>query len=469
MTGKKVIKHRVKCHPKKTASAKRVLTGLGSPKPSRRARQVRAGRNKPMPTTSIDPMESDSEQSEISIRMERLTSQRKDRLTRATPDERSLGESESEVGSIMSNLSVARKVPDRRKKQEEKENNVVRIQAVARGYIQRFLYRSLLAMENTKKQYFVITIQAHVRGHLQRIKGPRIKQKYTVPLRETISTQTSSRAKNVTAPPRNQQTKKKQRKDYPLRQGKVATLSRKRESTRNKNNRKPTRYRSDSDHEDNRLLPRELTIRKPRRHHSDSEESGIPVKQLTIRKPRRQHSDSEESSNIMPPRHVAARAGNTGRNSDRHRINGQQSPPRKIMMRVKRSRNQDGDMDRSEFSVEPEKPENVVSRRDRLMSLGGASERFGESESDVGSLMSGLSQARKVPDRRRLPGMRSTRGKKGSAKTNSAIKIQAVARAYIQRFAFKSRLLVEQSKKKFFAIQIQAVARGFLARRKLLK
>ena len=95
------------------------------------------------------------------------------------------------------------------------------------------------------------------------------------------------------------------------------------------------------------------------------------------------------------------------------------------------------------------------------------SENF-ESESDVGSLMSGLSQARKVPDRRRFPrpgGGRNLNDQSSkTAKTIAATKIQAMARGYIQRFAYQSWLIMEESKKKFFAIQIQAIVRGHLAR-----
>lgn len=469
VTGRKVVKHNRNANQTKTASSglgKRLLTGLGSPKPIRRPRQVRAGRNTPVPPTMTDdPMGSDSEKSKISIRMERLTSHRMDRLTRALQDEKSLGESESDVGSIMSNLSVARRVPDRRKKREEKENNSVKIQAVARGYIQRMLYRSMLAMENTKQKYFAITIQAQIRGHLQRSKGPRIKQEHTAPLRERISTQSLKVAKSSNS----RQTKKQKQHDAPLRQGKDSTRQRKRDPTKMTNDRKPTRHHSTPNAEDN-VLPRELTIRRPRRNHSESDESGVPVKQLTIRKPARPHSDSEESGDVSCPRHVLVVTRNAQRNGDRRRNSLEQSPPRKIMLRVKQPRNKDVDTDRSEASVDQGK---AVTRRDRLMHLGGgASEQYGESESDMGSLMSGLSQARKVPDRRRLSGPRGTRGKqksddKNAVKASSAIKIQAAARSYIQRFAFKSRLIMEQSKNKFFAIQIQAIARGFLERKKL--
>ena len=509
-TGKNVVKHKRVDNPKKTATgmpSKRVSTGLGSPMPTRRARQVREVRNKkPILTARTDNMiESDSERSEISIRMERLTSNRMDRLTRPLPsDERSLadsqsvssimsnlsqarkipdrrkkleekelslGDSQSEVGSIMSNLSVARKVPDRRKKREEKETNAVKIQAIARGYIQRFLYRSILAMENTKKKYFAITIQAHVRGHLQRVKGPRIAQKFTIPLRERMAVQSNSKATQNALPVKKKETKKKkERKDASGRHSKDVSRLNNLETpnTHHERNRKPRRHRSDSDPEDRPSFPKELTIRKPRRpRHSDSEESGVPVKQLTIRKPTRRQSDSEESSNILPHRHVPRRQGKTGRNGERHRHSGELSPPRKIMLQVKKPRNKNGGMDNSEPSVDRDKP---TSRRERLMSLGGASERFGESESDVGSLMSGLSQARKVPDRRRLPGLDATRGKTGrrdSPKTKSAIIIQSLARGYIQRFAYRSKLIMEQSKNKFFAIQIQAIARGYLTRKKL--
>lgn len=510
-TGKNVLKHKRVESPKETSAgspSRRPPTGLGSPMPIRRGRQVREARNKkPMPTARTDMIESDSERSEISIRMERLTSNRMDRLTRPLPsDERSfgdsqsvssimsnlsqarripdrrkkledkehsLGDSQSDVGSIMSNLSVARKVPDRRKKREEKETSAVKIQAIARGYIQRLLYRSILAMENTKKKYFAITIQAHVRGHLQRVKGPRITQKAILPLRERMLIQSNPKAtQSALSVKRKQAKKKKQREDASGRHSKGVSRADNGEPTNSHHdrNRKPRRHRSDSDPLDRPSFPKELTIRKPRRpRHSDTEESGAPVKQLTIRKPTRHQSDSEESNTILPHRHGPHRQGKTGRNGERHRHTGEISPPRKIMLRVKKPRNTNGGVDRSDPSVDPDK---AASRREQLMSLGGVSERFGESESDVGSLMSGLSQARKVPDRRRLPGLGATRGKTGrrdNPKTKSAIRIQSFARGYIQRFAYRSQLIMEQSKNKFFALQIQAIARGYLMRKKLSK
>ena len=119
------------------------------------------------------------------------------------------------------------------------------------------------------------------------------------------------------------------------------------------------------------------------------------------------------------------------------------------------------------------------------MSHGNASEsKLGESESDVGSLMSELSQARKVPDRRLKRGTPNRGAPKRDEepkreeklskeqqleRAQHATKIQAVARRYIARFAYQSRLVMERSKKKFFAIQIQAVARGYIARSKLSK
>jgi IQ calmodulin-binding motif len=89
--------------------------------------------------------------------------------------------------------------------------------------------------------------------------------------------------------------------------------------------------------------------------------------------------------------------------------------------------------------------------------------------------MSGLSQARKVPDRRLKREAPSRVAPKRDEKINKekelerakcATKIQAVGRGYMARFAFKSMLTLEQTKKKFFAVQIQALARGYLVRLK---
>eukprot|EP00797_Seminavis_robusta_P007512 Sro1515_g279030.2 (140) ;mRNA; r:16644-17063 len=136
-------------------------------------------------------------------------------------------------------------------------------------------------------------------------------------------------------------------------------------------------------------------------------------------------------------------------------------------MRAKKPLRHGSDMDGSEASLEPEKV--AVSRRERLRSMAASDSRFGESESDMGSLISGLSMARRVPDRR---GRATKRSKPSSrpvdhdARAKSAIKIQALGRGYSARFAFKSTLIMEQTKKRFFAIQIQALARGYMVRSK---
>jgi len=487
--------------------------GLGSPMRSQQnnsRKPVRLGRNKPDGAVLLHG--SDSERSEISIRM--LIAH--PRTTNPNAVDR-LGESESDVGSIMSNLSVARKVPDRRRRQEKKELQAVKIQAIARGYIQRFLYRSTLAMQNTKKKYAAIEIQAYVRGHLQRCKGPKVSRTHVAPRKERLApvqVQTEKKKsqaldiiKNDSSSSDSQKKAQKTRKPHKDadRRSKKEKAARITESNNDRNIRKPMRHLSGSGGLE---LPRELTIRKPRRHHTDSEESAnLPVKQLTIRKPTRHESDSEDESALvplrnltikkptrhngdseeendnLPPRRVTVRPKSQGRNGDRRKKDGDLfTAPRKVISRgTKQQHQHDSDMDRSERSLDPGRVN--PNRGDRLTTLsrGGAStadSRFWESESDVGSLMSGLSQARKVPDRRqKLARKAPARGAREhprnhgreDAKTKGAVKIQSIARGYIQRFAFKSRLAMEQTKKRFFAIQIQAAMRGFIVRSKLTK
>ena len=122
-----------------------------------------------------------------------------------------------------------------------------------------------------------------------------------------------------------------------------------------------------------------------------------------------------------------------------------------------------------------------------------ASESQSESQSDVGSLLSGLSQARKIPDRRKKEngrgGLRSMpRSSNGVEKRQPRdleklkqkndvyrkelpriVKLQAFARGYIVRFAYQSRLTMEKTKRRFFAIQLQAFLRGFLQRQRYRK
>lgn len=413
-------------------------------------------------------LESDSERSEASFRLDRLTAQRMDCHTTDR-----LGESESDVGSIMSNLSVARKVPDRRRKREENEKKVTKIQALARGYIQRFLYRSMVAMERTKRKYAAITIQANARGYIQRKHCTGVSRKHVAPRRERLTSPPvlANEDGSSSGSQRKRRKTKRSKIDGTLHQ-KGNRSPRKRDKKLYGNIRKPGRYRRDMGEEDN-LLPRELTIRKPRRHLSNSDQSGdLPPKQLTIKMPRRLQSGPEDSA-CTPPRRLMITATNHRQNDDRHKDNVELSPPRKLMLRVKKARQDESDLDRSERSIEHERRRH--NRRERLMSLGGTSDsRFGgESESDVGSLISGLSQARKVPDRRLKGEQKGLRSKRNAerqvARARSATMIQALGRGYIKRFAFKSRLIMEQTKKKFFAIQIQALARGFLVRIRLAK
>jgi len=210
---------------RRSVSCKRFVTGLGSPKPARRAREEEhVGKNKLTVFTSTTD-QSESEESEVSVRMGQLNSLRgMDRLSPRVPatqhDNRSIGDSQSDMGSTMSNLSIARQIPNRKKRDE----NATKIQAIARGYIQRLLYRSLLALEQTKKKFRslnAITIQAQVRGYLQRMKGPRIQQIHnSVPLRERIVVEPSlepifkpNNAKSVAMHEQLSKAQKKQRKE----------------------------------------------------------------------------------------------------------------------------------------------------------------------------------------------------------------------------------------------------------------
>lgn len=407
---------------------------LGSPKPVQVDRKPKSIKPKPMPHLKV---ESDSDRSEVSYRMQRLPAHRRDKVK--TYD--AMGDSESDVGSIISNLSQARNVPDRRRKHEDREKKVVKIQALARGYIRRFLYKSMLAMAQTKKKYAAITIQAHSRGYLQRKNGPELSRKHVAPRREPIP---DNKKKTVGDDDCGSRRRKKKKTKKPIRNNNKSTA-------KNKEIHKPPKRKGGADERD-AMLPKELTIRKPRRHRSDSDqESDVPMRQLTIRQPRRYTSDSDDNGNAPSRRVTTTRTEqSTGRNGTKK--NNSNSPPRKLTLQMKKPTRHESDSDRSEESLQPEK--SALDRRERFMSLGGASDaRFGESESEAGSLMSGLSKARRVPDRRR--------------KDDSVVKIQAVARRYIQRFAFKSLLTMEQTKRKFFAIQLQALARGWLARSKL--
>lgn len=394
-----------------------------------------------------------------------------------------LGDSGSVVDSIMSNLSQlshARKVPDRRRKgarkvakemkgaKEVHQAKAVKIQAIARGYMQRFRYRSMLALENTKRKYASISIQACIRGYLQRQNGPEVSRTHVAPKRELPPT--SSR----------EHCEKRRKSRHSKKETNVHGRSNKDNRLRDTNTphktiRKPLRHTSDSGGGDT-MPPRHLTIRKPRRQTSNVEEQshGVPVKELTIRKPRRQQSHSD-CSNGAPPNQVTVSKMNSGGTKSRNHSNANTSPPRKIMLRVKRDKRPDVPvdlLDKSEESLEPEK-----GRMERFASQNNAPERMGESESDVGSLMSGLSQARKVPDRRLKRQLPSSRNPDGDEKINSekqvervesATKIQALGRGYSVRFAYQSRLILENTKKKFFAIQIQAVARGYIVRSRRL-
>lgn len=397
-----------------------------------------------------------------------------------------LGDSGSVVDSIMSNLSQlshARIVPDRRRKggkvsketkgaKEVQQAEAVKIQAIARGYMQRFWYRSMLAMENTKRKYASISIQAFIRGYLQRRNGPVISRKHVALKRELPPT--SSRD------PREKRRKSrhsKKKSNLHGRSNKNTKISH--TNTAHKIMRKPVRHISDSDGGDN-APPRLLIIRKPRRQtgHLDRHSNDAPVKELTIRKPRRQLSHSDGSDGA-PPNRVTVSAMSSGGIKSRTHSNMESSPPRKIMLRVKRGKRPDVPvelLDRSEESLEPEK--GIKGRMDRCASQNNMPERMGESESDVGSLMSGLSQARKLPDRRlkrQLPGFHNPdRDKKmipekQGERVESATKIQALGRGYIARFAYQSRLILEKTKKKFFAIQVQALARGYIVRSRRLR
>ena len=406
-------------------------------------------------------------------RENKLSSRRGERRSSMHAED-DMDESVASMASIMSNLSVAKKVPDRRRKREQKENKfVVKIQALARGYNQRILYKSMLALERTKKNYAAMTIQSRIRGYLQRKNGPQVSRVHVAPRREPVA----PAPKRMNHPSKTEVQGKRRRPGASMREPEVkATRNEKRASgTRNpqRTMRKPVRQRSDSDGH-NHAVPRQLTIRKPRRHASDSDEEShdLPVKRVTIRKPRRSRDESDGSHDAPIRRVKISGMGNIGRKNGRANATTGISPPRKIMLRAKKGKRTDGvEMDKSEESLEKEADQ--AGRAERLMSHSNASDRLGESESDVASLMSGLSQARKVPDRRlkrQMPGRSAPKPEVGFSKEKtlerekSATRIQAIGRGYNARFAFKSMLILEQTKKKFFAVQIQALARGYLAR-----
>ena len=237
---------------------------LGSPKPIKKSRKPKHPKAKPIPRLEL---ESDSERSEISSRLERLTKGRRDRVkSRELLDEK-LGESESEVGSIISNLSQARRVPDRRRKREDQEKKAIKIQALARGYIQRFLFRSMIALENTRKKYAAMSIQAYSRGYLQRKNGPQVSRSHVAPHRE------------------------------PLPETKVTTSALMDHSSGSSKRRR--RRQKVSRRDGRRDVKKKM--KKPRRRHSDSEDSDVlPPRELTIRKPIRHCSDSDNESDVPP-------------------------------------------------------------------------------------------------------------------------------------------------------------------------